>query len=48
MKKKFAFLLIGGHYDPKIHQASFETENQVTRIVTVRNFDEACRKVTEL
>lgn len=45
MKKKFAFLLMGSHYRPEIHQACFETENQVTYLRTVRNFDEACETV---
>lgn len=48
MKKKFAFMLMGGHYIPEVHNATFETEKQVTYIVTVRNFDEACEKIREL
>lgn len=41
MKKKFAFLLMGPHYEPQQHQARFETEKQVTCIYTVRSFEEA-------
>lgn len=48
MKKKFAFLLMGGHYDPEKHQACFETENQISYIFTVRNFEEACQRVSLL
>ncbi|WP_010291750.1 DUF6506 family protein [Clostridium senegalense] len=45
MKKKFAFLLMGGHYNPTEHKACFETEKQITYIFTVRNFKEACEKL---
>ena len=38
MKKKFAFLLMGAHYDPARHQADFETENRLTSIRTVRDY----------
>ena len=48
MKKKFAFLLMGAHYNPEEHKASFETENQVSYIYTVRNFEEACEKLLSL
>ena len=48
MKKKFAFLLMGAHYDPEIHQAAFETARQITYIYSVKNFDEAIHKVGEL
>lgn len=48
MKKKYAFLLLGGDYIPDVHQAWFETENGVTYICTARNFDEAREKVQEL
>ena len=41
MKKKFAFLLMGAHYDPARHQADFETENRLTSIRTVRDYPEA-------
>ena len=45
MKKKFAFLLMGDHYNPEEHQACFETEKQISYIFTVRNFKEACDKL---
>ncbi|MEG2203596.1 MAG: DUF6506 family protein [Oscillospiraceae bacterium] len=48
MKKKFAFLLLGAHYDPAVHQAQFETEHQMTRICTVRSFDEARERIAAL
>ncbi len=48
MKKKFAFLLMGEHYDPKEHQASFETEKQITYIRTVKNPEEAFATIKEL
>ena len=38
MKKKFAFLLMGAHYDPACHQADFETENRLTSIRTVQDY----------
>lgn len=41
MKKRFVVLLLGPHYDPKTHRATFETENQITCIRTVRTFTEA-------
>lgn len=41
MKKKFAFLLMGAHYDPACHQADFETENRLTSIRTVQDYSEA-------
>ena len=48
MKKKFAFLLMGPHFDPSVHQAAFETEKQISCIFTVKNFDEACDKLLAL
>lgn len=48
MKKKFAFLLMGAHYNPEEHQAQFETEKQITYVFTVRNLDEAYDKVAFL
>lgn len=48
MKKKFAFLLMGSHYNPEVHQAHFETGNQITYIFTVRDFKEACEKLSSL
>lgn len=46
--KKFAFVLLGEHYNPQEHRACFETGNQVTYIVTVRNFEEAREAVVRL
>lgn len=46
--KKFAFILMGAHYNPQEHQARFETGKQVTYIVTVRDFDEARQAVVRL
>lgn len=48
MKKKFAFLLMGDHYDPEIHHAAFETARQTTCIFAVKDFDGAISKVKEL
>lgn len=48
MKKKFAFILMGAHYIPEQHHAEFETEKQITYIVTVKDADEAYAKVMEL
>ncbi|QAT42928.1 DUF6506 family protein [Aminipila luticellarii] len=48
MKKKYVFLLMGSHYDPEEHKACFETEKQITYILTVRSFEEACDKVSIL
>lgn len=48
MKKKFAFLLMGEHYNPQEHTACFETQNQISYIFTVRNFEEACEKLSFL
>lgn len=45
IKKKFAFLLMGSQYNPEEHKACFETEGQITYIVTVRSFDEAFDKL---
>lgn len=45
MKKKYAFLLMGSHYNPEEHKAIFETEDQVTYIITVRDFEEAYEKL---
>ena len=41
MKKKFAFLLMGAHYDPARHQADFETENRLTSIPHSAGLSEA-------
>lgn len=48
MKKKYAFLLMGDHYNPEEHKATFETENQVSYILTVRNIEEAFEKLASL
>lgn len=48
MKKKFAFLLMGSHYNPEEHKACFETEKQISYIFTVKSFDEACDKLSFL
>lgn len=48
MKKKYAFLLMGEHYDPALHHAAFETAGQATYIYTVRNYGEAVKKIREL
>ena len=48
MKKKFAFLLMGEHYDPARHCAEFETEKQITYICTVKNAEEAYAKAAAL
>jgi len=48
MKKKFAFLLMGAHYDPAQHHAQFETGKQTTYIYSVKNPEEAYAKIMEL
>lgn len=48
MKKKYAFLLMGSHYNPEEHKACFETEKQMTYIITVKTFEEAYEKLTFL
>ena len=48
MKKKFAFLLMGTHYDPQTDRASFETPKQVTYIYTVNTMDEALEKAAAI
>ncbi|MEG1497309.1 MAG: DUF6506 family protein [Clostridiales bacterium] len=48
MKKKFAYLLMGSHFDPEIHQAHFETEFQISSIFTVTGLKAACDKAVEL
>ncbi|MEG0785051.1 MAG: DUF6506 family protein [Christensenella sp.] len=48
MKKSFAFLLMGEHYDPSQHCAKFETEKQTTYIYTVKNIKEAYAKIDDL
>lgn len=48
MKKKYAFILMGGHYTPAVHQSVYEADNQITYICTVRNYEEAIEKVDML
>lgn len=48
MKKKYAFILLGKHYNPEKDKAKFETDGQITYIVTVRNMEEAFRKISSL
>lgn len=40
-KKMYAFLLMGGHYDPDVHQCRFETAKNIVFIRSVRDFEEA-------
>lgn len=46
MKKKFAFILMETHYDPRKHRAEFETEKQITYILTVNNMEDAVAQAT--
>ena len=39
---------MGNHYTPEVHKAVFETENQVTYICTIKNFDEMEDKIKYL
>ena len=39
---------MGEHYNPQEHTAYFETQNQISYIFTVRNFEEACEKLSFL
>ncbi|MBC8569850.1 DUF6506 family protein [Zongyangia hominis] len=48
MNKHFAFVLMGPHYDPEQHQATFVTPKRNTYIVTVKDFEEARRTVKHL
>lgn len=48
MKKKFAYILMGNHYNPDEHKAVFETDNQITYIFTVKNLKEAIIKAKKL
>ncbi len=48
MKKHYAFLLMGDHYDPKIHHFQFETEKDIVSLRTVRDFEEAKAVTMEL
>lgn len=46
--RKFAFVLMGVHYDPAVHRAEFVTDSQITRICTVRDFEQALALVQAL
>ncbi|MCD8138347.1 MAG: DUF6506 family protein [Planctomycetaceae bacterium] len=46
--KKYAFLLMGGHYDPAVHQCRFETDRDVVILRTVRTMEEAETVAKEL
>ena len=46
--RKLAFVFMGAHYDPVAHRAEFETADQITRVCTVRDFDEALSLVRAL
>lgn len=41
-------MVMGAHYTPEKHHAEFETEKQITYIVSVKDPDEAYAKVMEL
>lgn len=41
MKKQYAFLLMGDHYNPDVHQSRLETDRDIVILRTVRNFEEA-------
>lgn len=41
MERKFAFILMGEHYDPQVHKVDFKTAGQISSIRTVCNFDQA-------
>lgn len=45
MKKKFAYMIIGPHYEPPKHKAIFEDERIETYIFTVRDFEEAKERI---
>lgn len=48
MKNKFAYILMGPHYDTDKHRAEFETDNQITYIRTVKNIKQAKDMAKEL
>lgn len=48
MKKKYAFLLMGEHYDPEVHRCRFETARDIVLLRTVRDFAEAKAVAVEL
>ena len=43
--KKFAYIIMGTHYNPETQQAEFETAGGLTAFFTVRNFNEAKERV---
>ena len=49
MKKPiYAFLIMGKDYQPEIHNTQFETDRMITKIITVSDFSQACRVLSEL
>lgn len=48
MKKRYAFLLMGGHYDPAAHRCGFETDRDTVEFRTVRDLEEAKAVAVEL
>lgn len=48
MKKKFAFLLMGGDHDPMTDRCSFPGERMETIVRTARTYEEAKTVVLEL
>jgi hypothetical protein len=46
--KQYAFLLMGGQYDTRLHQAQFGTAESVTYLRTVNTFEEAYATLAEL
>ena len=49
MKKPiYAFLIMGKDYQPEIHHTQFETDRMITKIITVSDFSQACRVLSEL
>ena len=49
MKKPiYAFLITGTDYQPEIHHTQFETDRMSTKIITVSDFSQACRVLSEL
>lgn len=48
MKKQYAFLLMGDHYDPGVHHCRFETDRDIVHFRTVRDFADAKAVAVEL
>ncbi len=48
MKKRYAFVLMGQHYNPKEHRCDFDMPTGTTSLRTVRSMDEAKQTVLEL